>query len=229
MYFYLPALLIGFYYHFSKQSKAMTLERFFVPAFIVVNVIMLILLRLGYGYISRRHCLPLVVFSIFYIPIGLQIFAEWLSNRFSKGCLENNPKPQLWYFILVVVGVTICLPKLVRPLHIDKKGYRDAAEWLRENTAKKDIIAVPDRRISFYAERKGNDYYITDNNNAVFHEKLDSSVGITETEPTYVKYIVRKTKNKDEIFDYGMNVQEIFSSWSDKSQKKYRIIIYKVL
>jgi len=229
MYFFLPALLIGFYYRFGKQSKATAVEMFFVPVFIVFNIIMMILLHYSQGYISRRHCLPLVVFSIFYVPIGLQISAEWLNNRFSKGCLENNPKSQPWFFILVVIGVTICLPKLVRPLRIEKKGYRDVAKWLRENTTKKDIIAVPDRRISFYAERKRIDYYIAGNNNIVFHEKRDSSIVITETVPAHVKYVVRKTKNKDEIFDYGMNVQEIFSSWSDESRKKYRIIIYKVL
>lgn len=37
----------------------------------------------------------------------------------------------------------------------DKRGYRTAAAWLRENTAREDLIAVPDSRISFHAERKG--------------------------------------------------------------------------
>jgi hypothetical protein len=210
MYFFLPALLIGFYYHFRKQSMATAVERFFVPVFIVFNISMMILLRLDYGYISRRHCLPLVVFSIFYVPIGLQIFAEWLSNRFSKGCLENNPKPQLWYFILAAVGVTICLPKLVRPLRIEKKGYRDVARWLKENTAEEDLIAVPDRRIGFYAER---DISASENENA--------SEGID--------YIVSLVKDENEKPEVGRTVQKKLSLWLDKRRKKYRLIIYKVL
>jgi len=210
MYFFLPALLIGFYCRFGKQSKATAVERFFVPVFIVFNVIMMILLHYSQGYISRRHCLPLVAFSIFYVPVGLQIFAEWLSNRFSKGCLGNNPKPQLWCFILAAVGVTICLPKLVRPLRIEKKGYREVARWLKENTAKEDLIAVPDHRIGFYAER---DISTSENENA--------SEGID--------YIVSLVKDENEEPEVGRTVQKKLSFWLDKRRKKYRLIIYKVL
>ena len=176
----------------------------------MLNVIMLILLRLSYGYISRRHCLPLVVFSIFYVPIGLQIFAEWLSNRFSKGCLENSPKPQLWFYILAAVGVTICLPKLLRPLRIEKKGYRDAAKWLKENTAEEDLIAVSDHRIGFYAERG-----ISSSGNKNVSEGTD--------------YIVSLVKDENKEPEVDRDVQKKLSLWVDKRRKKYRLIIYKVL
>jgi len=208
MYFFLPALLIGFYYRFRKQSMATAVERFFFPVFIVLNVIMMILLYYSQGYISRRHCLPLVVFSIFYVPIGLQIFAEWLSNRSSKGCLEDNPKPQLWFFILVAVGVTICLPKLVRPLRIEKKGYRDVANWLKENTAKEDIISVPDHRISFYAER-------------------DKSASENTSEG--IDYIVSLVKDENKKSETGGTMKEKLSLWLDERRKKCRLIIYEVL
>ncbi len=208
MYYFLPALLVGFYYRFRKETKAMAVERFFVPVFIVLNIVMMILLHYSQGYISRRHCLPLVVFSIFYVPIGLQICAEWLSNRFSKGCLEDNPKPQLWFFILVTVGVTICLPKLLRPIRIEKKGYRDVAKWLKENTAQEDIISVPDHRISFYAERD-----ISANENA--------SEGID--------YIVSLVNDDNEKPEVDGTVKKKLSLWVDKRRKKYRLIIYEVL
>jgi hypothetical protein len=210
MYYFLPALLIGFYYHFRKQSMATAVERFFVPVFIVLNVIMMVLLRINYGYISRRHCLPLVVFSIFYVPIGLQIFAEWLNRRFSKACLANKPKPQLWYFILAAVGVTICLPKLVRPIRIDKKGYRDSAKWLKENTVEEDLIAVPDHRIGFYAER-------------------DISTRENEKTSEGIDYIVSLVKDENEEPEVGRTVQKKMSLWLDKRRRKYRLIIYKVL
>ena len=207
MYFFLPALLIGFYYRFHKQSIATAVERFFVPVFIVLNVIMMILLYYSQGYISRRHCLPLVVFSIFYVPIGLQIFAEWLSKRSSKGCLEDNPKSQLWFLILVAVGVTICLPKLVRPLRIEKKGYRDVANWLKKNTAQEDIISVPDHRISFYAER-------------------DKSISANTSEG--IDYIVSLVKDENEEPETGGTMKKKLSLWLDERRKKYRLIIYEV-
>jgi len=210
MYFFLPALLIGFYYRFCKQSKAMAIESFFVPVFIVFNVVILVLLHYSQGYISRRHCLPLIVFSIFYVPLGLQILAEWLSKRFSKGCLENNPKSSQWYFILVIIGITICLPKLVRPLRIEKKGYREVAKWLKENTAEEDLIAVPDFRIGFYAER-------------------DISTSENEHASQEIDYIVSIVKDKNGEPKIGRNVKEKLSLWVDERRKKDRLIIYKVL
>ncbi|MBC8471997.1 MAG: glycosyltransferase family 39 protein [Planctomycetes bacterium] len=209
MYFFLPALLYGFYFHFNKNNGAIA-ERFFMPVFILLNVIMMILLRYSQGYISRRHCLPLIVFSIFYVPIGLQVFAEWLSIRFPKGSLEKNPKPQLWFFILVAVGVAICLPKLIRPLRVEKRGYREVAKWLKENTAEEDLIAVPDHRIGFYAERD-----ITTSEDKNVSKEID--------------YIVSLVKDENEEPEFSKAVQKKLSLWVDKRRKKYKLIIYEVL
>ena len=210
MYFFVPALVIGIYSRFNKQSMATDIEMFFVPVFIVLNVIIMILLYCGYEYIERRHCLPLVVCSIFYVPIGLQISADWLSSRFSKGRLVNNPNPQLWFIILVAVGVGICLPKLIRPIRIEKQGYRDAVKWLKENTTQEDLIAVPDSRIGFYAER-------------------DISVSKSKNAFEGVDYIVSLGKDENEQLKLGRVVQEKLSLWLDKRRKKYRLIIYEVL
>ena len=154
--------------------------------------------------------MPLVVFSIFYVPIGLQIFAEWLNSRFYKGRLENKPKSQLWFFVLVAVGIFICMPKLLRPLRIEKKGYRDVAEWLKENTAEEDVIAVPDYRIGFYAGRE-----ITTNENHNALEELD--------------YIVNLVKGEEEELSFKGAVEKKLSLWLDEQRKKYKLIIYKVL
>ena len=210
MYFFVPALVIGIYSRFHQQSKTSDIEMFFVPVFIVLNVIIMILLYCSYEYIERRHCLPLVVCSIFYVSIGLQISADWLSSRFSKGWLGNNPRPQLWFFILVAVGVAICLPKLIRPLRIEKQGYRDAVKWLKENTTQEDLIAVPDSRIGFYAER-------------------DISVSKSKNAFEGVDYIVSLGKDESEQLRVGRVLQEKLSLWLDKRRKKYRLIIYEVL
>ena len=210
MHFFTLILVIGIYSRFHKQSKATDIERFFVPVFIALNVIMMILLYCGYGYISRRHCLPLIVCTIFYVPIGLQISADWLSSRFSKGRLVNNPNPQLWFFILVAVGVGICLPKLTSPLRIEKQGYRDAVKWLKENTTQEDLIAVPDSRIGFYAER-----------NTLVSKSKNAFEG--------VDYIVSLGKDESEQLKVGRVVQEKLSLWLDKRRKKNRLIIYEVL
>jgi len=58
MYFFVPALLIGIYFYFRKQSSAVEIERFFMPALASLNVVMLIVLYYSWEYISRRHSLP---------------------------------------------------------------------------------------------------------------------------------------------------------------------------
>ena len=209
MYFFVPALLIGIYCRFRKQSSATATERFFVPVFIVLNVITMILLYCSYEYISRRHCLPLVVFSIFYVPIGLQALGNLFSGCFSKTQPGKTRNARLWFFVLIAVGMGICLPKLLRPMRVEKRGYLDAAEWLRGNTAPKDMIAVPDKRIAFYAERKG--------------------LGYGSKVPKQAKYVVRIVKDEDKEPKFDRTVQEKFSVWMNKREKKRRIVIYEVL
>jgi len=202
MYFFVPALLLGTYSRFRRKSVGAEVERFFMTVFIVFNVIMMVLLHYNYGYISRRHCLPLVVFTIFHVPIGLQISADWLRSKSYKGQLQTNQNPQLWFFILLAVGAVICLPKLVNPMRTEKQGYRGAAKWLKENTDREDVVAVPDKRISFYAEREGRKHYWSPN----------------------VKYVVKKLENGGEA-QAGMT--KVWSSYLNRKKRKDKVVIYQ--
>ncbi len=208
MYFFVPALLVGIYFYFRKQSSAVEIERFFVPALASLNVVMLIVLYYSWGYISRRHGLVLVVFTIFYVPIGLEVSAGWLANRFSKRRPVSDQDRRRWFFILLITGTAICMPKLLSRPGSDKQGYRTAAAWLKENTDQEDLIASPDSRITFYAERKGLIY---------------DAEPITQTE-----YVVIIVKNENEKPDFAKAAQEQYSVWVDKHKKKKKLIIYKM-
>jgi len=208
MYFFVPALLIGIYFRFRKQSSTTEIERFFVPAFVVLNVVMLIALYYSWGYISRRHSLPLVVFTIFYVPIGLEVSAGWLANRFSKSRAASEQDRRLWFFILLITGMVICMPKLLRLSGSDKQGYRTAAAWLKENTDREDLIAVPDSRITFYAERKGLIY--------------------DDAPLTRAEYVVIFVKNENEKPDFVKAAKEEYSVWVDKYKKSTKLVIYKM-
>jgi len=208
MYFFVPALLIGIYFRFRKQSPATEIERFFVPAFVALNVIMLIALYYSWEYISRRHSLPLVVFTIFYVPIGLEVSAGWLANRFSKSRPATGKDCQRWFFILLIIGTAICLPKLLSRPGSDKSGYRIAATWLNKNTTQEDLIAVSDRRITFYAERKALIYETT------LSSKAD--------------YVVTIVKNENEVPDFVINAQKQYSVWENERKKNKKIVIYKM-
>jgi hypothetical protein len=208
MYYFMLPLVIGVYSHFGRKSEVSDLERFFIPAFVLLNIMMLVLLYAYWGYISRRHCLPLVVFLIFYVPEGLEIMGRWFEQKFSRSRIQMNQHLQPWFFILLAIGMVICMPKLLRPTGVDKRGYRDAARWLKDNTGTEDVVAVPDLRISFYAERKGR----------IYETKVPKGIG----------YVVRIENNGAEESDAERIGREVYSVAVDNREKnKKRILIYR--
>jgi len=211
MYFFVLPLMIGLYCHFRRMRNILLTESFFIFALIVLYIVMMVLLHTNCGYLSRRHCMPIIVFTVFYIPAGLRTIGNWLDNKLShpKQKTDISKKKGLsWFVILFLIGIGICIPKLFRPVRIEKHGYREAAMWLRENTAPEDIIAVPDKRISFYSERKG--------------------LGYDKKVPKQAKYIVRIVKDENEKTQWGRTVQKKFSGWMNKRKKKKRIVVYEV-
>ena len=155
MHFFVLPLVIGFYYHFRNLRKIFLTERFFIFAVVILYFAIMVLLYINHGYISRRHCMPLIVFTAFYIPVGIQIIARWLTGWISKDSLTRNRDRHRCFFIIMAVGLIICSIKFARtiPLRWEKQGYLDAAEWLRKNTEPEDIIAGNEARIGFYAQR----------------------------------------------------------------------------
>jgi len=210
VYYFITPLLIGCYYYFRKQSK--TLEQtFFAAAFITVNVGILLWQSSCRGFLSRRHTFVLVAFTIFYIPVGLHVIASWLSRRTSKSDSAVEENIRRWFFILMVVGFVICAAKFVRitPLRWEKAGYKETSEWLSKNTAPTNIIATPDKRITFYAEREGLEY--------------------GEQIPEQVNYIVRIVRSEDEKLGFGKDNKEEYSTWMNKRKKSRKLVICKVI
>lgn len=199
MHFFVLPLAIGLYLNLLKQRKKILFDgRFFIIALLVLYLMMMLLLYTNYGYLSRRHCMPMIVFTSFYIPVGLTAIASWMG--------KSNRKGIQYYYILLLIGIAICLPKLVRPIRIEKQSYREVAEWLNKNTAPTVGIAVPDKRITLYAERKGLRY--------------DKKV------PTKADYIVRIVRNEDEKAEFCKNSVEEYSTWVD-SNKSMKMVIYR--
>ena len=211
MHFFMVPLVIGFCEQYRRMRKVLLTEWFFIYALLTLYIVMMVLLKINYGYISRRHCMPMVVFAAFYVPAGLQILASWLCRRTSTSGLAVEENIRRWFFILMAIGFGICAVKLARitPLRWEKQGYKDAAEWLSKNTAPADIIAVPDMRIAFYAERKGLEY----------DEKI----------PEQVDYVVRVVGSENEKTGPGKETGEEYSTWVDKRAKREKVVICKVI
>ncbi|OHB49685.1 MAG: hypothetical protein A2Y10_05880 [Planctomycetes bacterium GWF2_41_51] len=208
MYIFMLPLMIGLYYHFQRQTKFFTDERLFILALIVLYTIMMMMLHINYGYISRRHFLPMIAFTAFYIPVGLVIISDWLSAINIKRNKNKQNDTQKWFFILLSAGVLICLIKLVGVTGEKKHGYRDAARWLYNNTSPLDIIAVPDKRITFYAQRK-----------EIIYE--DNSI------PSDVAYVVKFLKNPKDNAEMVELSGKIVYKYINEKKKTNDIVIYR--
>ncbi|MBN1508280.1 MAG: glycosyltransferase family 39 protein [Sedimentisphaerales bacterium] len=156
MVFFLVPWGVGLYYR--MRYKADRLERTLLTAVIVVNA-GLILVR--YVFVApsmdRRYCLPLVALTIFYVPIGLEHIARWLSREAveTQNLASLPRRTRFWFHVLMAIGIGICIPKLTKPLDADKGSYVTAIRWLRENTGPDEVTAVLDPRLTFYAQRPG--------------------------------------------------------------------------
>ena len=117
MVFFLVPWCVGLYYRMRYEADR--LERVLTTAVIAVNV-GLILGR--YVWVApameRRYCLALVALTIFYVPAGLEHIALWLSRRTiaadQSGGLANK-RVSTWFHVLALIGIGICLPKLLTP------------------------------------------------------------------------------------------------------------------
>lgn len=157
--FFVPWLLgLGW----RLRHPAEPTERALIVAVVIVNVALMFWRHLGLGSgDDRRYSLGMIALTIFYVPVGVEVMARWLSKvslSLRPRWMSSGLQQSLWFHSLVMVGILVCLPKLLMASPGNKTGYRAVAEWLRQNTQAEDVLAVPDIRISFYAQRQGLPY-----------------------------------------------------------------------
>lgn len=158
MYYFVPAWLVAIYFRFIKRGETPRVEKFFIPAVIILNLVILIIVGFDWDYISRRYSLPLLALTIFYVPLGLKFFSDYLERHFSWNLAGISHFHLSWFSLLLLIGIVLCIPKLLKPISYEKSHYRKAALWLAVNTADTEYVAVPDVRISFYANRRAAMY-----------------------------------------------------------------------
>ena len=158
MYFYVLPLVVGLWIRLRRVGRAIFGYDFLIVMVLVLYVVMMFLLYDGYGYITRRHCMPMVVFSVFYVPVGMRIIARWFSERSGKGGELRLGERRRWFFVLLGVGMVLCFGKFGRivPLRWEKQGYLEVASWLGENVGEGEFVAAQTlaRRLGYYSQRQ---------------------------------------------------------------------------
>lgn len=180
MWFFILPMLIGICCFFRKKNMVKP-KMFLMLAIILLNIILLILLHSQYNYLSRRHVMVMAVFLSLFVPPGLQ---KLTSLRKTHPITDDIKRS---FVILVIAGMLVCMPKLLRPIRNKKNAHRQTAVWLSENIDKNAIVAVPDYRICFYAGLSGIEYK-NDNipQEAKYVVKIYKKDDIPEIKPLYI-------------------------------------------
>jgi len=201
--------LIGFVAAWRRMRDRLP-ARFWIGLWGGFQILMLIYLYSTYGYMSRRHVLPIVVSLCLFIPEGLEILARRISGK--PGMASNPAGAERMAWILLAVGMAINLPKLATPLREDKRGYRQASQWLAEHTPEGTKVLVDDVRAGFYADRP---YGI-----------LVSQPPITARYP-YV--VLRQSRDSDppEVRG-GRNAKGVYST-AMNSRSEERVVVYRIV
>jgi len=211
MYVFVPFWVLGLYSYFRGKNWHDP-KKFYVSLFIFCTCVIFVWLYCKRGRNSARHILPLISLTIFYVSIGFHIATEWLTETVSpKYTTPLDVQNKRWFCILLIISIGICLPKLTRPIRIEKKEYKTVSNWLKQNTEAEDIIAVFDRRVSFYAERHGKR-------------------GRLKRVPKGVDYIVKIFKEGEKILPRprrGTKIKSVYALELDRNDR--RIVIYKIL
>ncbi|MBC8394271.1 MAG: glycosyltransferase family 39 protein, partial [Deltaproteobacteria bacterium] len=212
MWVFLPPLIIGMIHRLKTQAEPV--EKFFITTAVLLNIA---LMFIRYLYvqpaISSRWTFILVVYTFYYIPDGFRILNEWIRNVFKKSDVLQIPQSTntaSCLSILLLICISICLPKLLRPIRNDKPGYLKASSWLAGNSDKDDIIAAEDGRLFYYAQREGMTF---------------CSEYTKDVFPPQARYLVRLLR-PNESLEISADVSIKYSTWVNEKEKRKRIVVY---
>jgi hypothetical protein len=107
-------------------------------------------------YFSGRYVLPLLLFSIYWVGEGLIVIQQWIYNKIksSRLFLRGDPKerPVVLWGILLLLVLTIVLPKTLKPQRYDRLPEKWAGRWVENQSGKGVTIFTTLPRVAYYAE-----------------------------------------------------------------------------
>jgi hypothetical protein len=111
-------------------------------------------------YPSKRHLMPLVMPTLYCAGIGVYATGAWMHEKFQRNHFIVGFKEKLkdtWVFQLIVlmVVVSVLIPKTLKPLRFDKLGIKEVGYWIKEHSDKPDpVILSSSVRVAYYAGAK---------------------------------------------------------------------------
>ncbi|MCJ7663503.1 MAG: glycosyltransferase family 39 protein [Desulfobacterales bacterium] len=160
---YVFFLAIGLFKRASSHFKD---EEKFLISFFILHYVVLFLLILNFTdwregastqsfVFSGRHILPLFLISIYWAGEGFLTIYQWVSKKVESHRLflrlNSKRKSMLILVTLLVLVLTIVLPKTLQPQRLDKIGRKEVGLWLRKQVLSPPLIMTDDPRVAYYA------------------------------------------------------------------------------
>ena len=214
-------------------------KRFFgiyVASIILFHLIILYRLNLThlgqgdniYQYPSRRHLMPLVIPAVFFVGLGLYVVGAWTHKKFHncnfivgfKELLKSTWNVQL---IVLMIVVSVLLPKTLKPQRFDKYGIKVVGQWIRTNSHKSSpAILSGSLRNTYYS---GGKHFQAENINGALGYARAKNVDYILI--TYKEYIVLEEEILQHVKD--KKIELAYKYPEKKPLKRRSVLLYEVL
>ncbi|MCP4268658.1 MAG: glycosyltransferase family 39 protein [Candidatus Brocadiaceae bacterium] len=181
-----------------------------------------------YQYPSRRHLMPLVIPAVFGVGLGVCAAGVWTHNKFHNcnfivGFKELLKRTWIVQLIVLMIVVSVLLPKTLKPQRYDKHGIKVVGQWIRTNSRKPSPLILSDSsRNAYYAGGEHVQMY-----------GINDALGVAQARKVDYIIIMRRDYEviEKEILQYIKdNRIELAYKYPEKSSlNKHSVFLYKVL
>ena len=172
--------------------------------------------------------MPLVIPGVFFVGLGVSVAGMWIHEKFHncnfivgfKELLKSTWKVQL---IVLIIVVSVLLPKTLKSQRFDKYGIKVVGQWIRTNSHKPSPVVLSDSsRNAYYAEGKHIQMYgINDALGVAEAKKVDYMLIIQRDYDVIEKEILLYIKDK--------KIELAYKYPEKKPLNKRSVFLYKVL
>ena len=201
--------------------------------FYLIILYRLNLTHLGHGdniyqYPSRRHLMPLVIPGVFFVGLGVYAAGAWIHEKFHNchfivGFKELLKSTWIVQLIVLIIVVSVLLPKTLKPQRFDKHGIKVVGQWIRTNFHKSSFaILSSSLRNTYYS---GGKHFQAENINGALDYARAKNVDYILI--TYKEYIVLEEEILQHVKDKKI---ELAYKYPEKNPlNKHSVFLYKVL
>ncbi len=205
---------------------------FYIASIIVFYLLVFYRLNLAYApafhYPSRRHLIPLVIPAIFCVGIGVYATGSWIHEKFQFDKLKSGLRGRLrnvWIaqLLILIIIISVLLPKTLKPQRSDKLGVKKAGQWIRENSHIQSPAILSDSfRNAYYAGGKH-----------VHIERIEQAINLAREKKADYMLITQKeyeiVEKEMRPFVQSGQIVLVYKYPEKKSLNRRNVLLFKIL